>query len=385
MKVFHSVVLLFFLSSNLLASHLSSASIRYECLGSENYQYEIVIYRDCNSGSAQFNNPLQVGIYLGYDVFDVLNVVMTSQEDVQIESYTDCDLNSFNYCLQKATYIFEINLPTQSEKYVVFHSRCCFSETIGYLIDPAMNGLAFLSELSPLAQLECNSQESYSFSLSRPFCANAPFELDLPLFDSEGDSLSYSMCMPFKGGGSAGVGSGGDPTACNGIAPNLYNCPPTYEPIELLPSYSAENPFPTLDGFNLNNETGSLSFVPTIQGTFIFGICVDEFRDGTLLSSQIVNLAKMDQILSSSAEFIYDEQIHLTSVTQSNIEFQFSQQIDENMKVRIVDIHGKELNFEENISRNQVNIRLREITSGMYFVRFLGSNVDSNFKIFIPS
>ena len=384
MKVFRLIALFILVSTSLSAAHISSASISYKCLGNENYEFELIIYRDCDGGGAQFDNPVRIGVYSGDDYVTEASIEITSQENVVVESYLDCSLSPESYCIEKASYIFEFNLPTQSENYKVFYTRCCWSSSIANLLDPNMTGITVVSEISPLAQLACNSQEAYSFSLSTPLCSNVPYELSLPLFDSEGDSLVYSMCLPYKGGGSAGATTPGSADACDGVTPAPLNCPPTYEPVELLPQYTADNPFPTVDGFDIDSINGTISFTPTIQGSYLFGLCVEEYRNGVLLSSQILNLAKWDEIVSSTEDYVEEYDLRINSVSATRIEFVSNINISKDVKIEIFDRQGKIIRSSTRINSNLIEINCQQLSSGLYFVNFWRSGILQTVKVLVP-
>jgi hypothetical protein len=387
MKVFKTIALILVVSSSLWAAHISSASISYTCLGNDTYAYELVIFRDCTFGGAQFDNPVRIGVYSGDNFLETLNVPLSftdDVEDVEFETYPNCEVNSESYCVQKGTYSFELNLPTQLEEYVVFYTRCCFSANVANMLDGDRTGITVVCEISPLAQMECNSQDTPSFNLTRPYCLNTLYESDLPTVDSEGDSLAYSMCLPYRGGGPQGATEPGDANGCSGVTPNPVICPPSYEPIELLPEFSEEDPFPTLDGFTLDNINGTLSFTPTIQGVYHFGLCVEEYRNGALLSSTIINLAKWDERISSSEDIIDDYDLRVSAVSDSYLELVTDIDISQNINVSILDVSGKSIDCNKTINTHSITLDFNSLSSGIYFVKVSGSRINETMKVFIP-
>jgi gliding motility-associated-like protein len=114
------------------------------------------------------------------------------------------------------------------------------------------------------------------FNLFPPLfiCVNQPFTFNHAATDSDGDSLSYSFYTPYNGDN--GVGPL-DPTFPSNTA--------SFIPITFLGGYSATSPLGT--PLTLNATTGLLTGTPTIQGQFVVGIMVKEYRNGIYLGQTL--------------------------------------------------------------------------------------------------
>ena len=57
-------------SSSVNATHIVGGELHYKYLGSDRYEFTLVIYRDCINGRPWFDNPAYIG------VFDTSNTVV---------------------------------------------------------------------------------------------------------------------------------------------------------------------------------------------------------------------------------------------------------------------------------------------------------------------
>jgi len=71
----------------------------------------------------------------------------------------------------------------------------------------------------------------------------------------------------------------------NQVAPDPESPPPFEEVIFQLPTYSANKPLGGSPEVTIDPFTGLITGTPNIQGQHVVAICVDEFRDGELLST----------------------------------------------------------------------------------------------------
>ncbi|MEZ4926758.1 MAG: HYR domain-containing protein [Saprospiraceae bacterium] len=284
----HSLLfaLILLCSTSLLATHIVGGGITYECLGDAGngnmrYRFTMKVYRDCLNGQAQFDNPAHIGIYRG-----------TFQNNVYIDDFDialggiavvginepDCINNLPNICLQEATYTWERVLPVSPQSYFVEYQRCCRTNAIANIIAPEDAGATYFAELTPEAQQSCNSSPVFNNFPPVVICNNYPLEVDYSVTDPDGDQLVYSFCAPYSGGGQGGPGN------CNSPAPNPPCPPPFDEVVFIAPLYSASQPLGGNPVITINPQTGFISGTPTMNGQFVVGVCVEEYRNGVLLS-----------------------------------------------------------------------------------------------------
>jgi gliding motility-associated-like protein len=140
-------------------------------------------------------------------------------------------------------------------------------------------------ELTPEAQDVCNISPVFNDFPPIVICANEPLVFDHSASDADGDQVVYQFCTPIIGGGLAGLdGNQAAANSCVGVTPNPA-CPPPFADVNfILPTYTELNPMAGNPLISINPVTGLISGTPTIQGQFVVGVCVEEYRNGELLS-----------------------------------------------------------------------------------------------------
>lgn len=284
----HSLIfaLLFLCSGSLLATHIVGGGITYECLGDNGngnmrYRFTMKVYRDSLNGTAQFDDPARIAIYRGSFQSNTFvtnfNVGLGSVVPVSINQ-PDCINNLPNIHLQEATYTWERLLPVSNQSYFVEYQRCCRTNAIANILNPDDTGATYYVEITPEAQQLCNSSPVFNNFPPVVICNNYPLEVDYSVTDPDGDQLIYSFCAPYAGGSNGGGGN------CNSPSPNPP-CPPPFMEVTFAgPLYSASQPMGGNPIISINPQTGFISGTPNMNGQFVVGVCVEEYRNGVLLS-----------------------------------------------------------------------------------------------------
>ncbi len=273
------LLILFFtgLSIRLLATHIVGGEITYRCLGDDNYEITLTVYRDCYNGVPWFDQPARVGVYeKGSDSVLVRNLALAynafSNDTLPIQLNNPCLTVPPDVCVHKATYKTIVNLPYNPNGYILVYQRCCRNRLIRNLPDPLNTGISFITEISAQSQLECNNAATFINWPPVAICVHQPLDFDHAASDPDGDSLAYRLCTPLNG-----------PDSLRPI-PNPPLAPPYQELIWLDPPYNLMNILGG-DPLVIDPITGFMTGVPNIIGNFVVGVCVDEFRNGSLLST----------------------------------------------------------------------------------------------------
>jgi len=188
-------------------------------------------------------------------------------------------------CVEKATYTFTTTLSAGAQSYHIVYQRCCRNNTINNITNPEDTGATFTIELTPAAQQNCNSSPTYNDFPPIVICAGVDINFDHSATDPDGDQLVYKFCSPIQGGGVEGTTDNpGDASACTGVMPTPA-CPPPFAAVNfVLPTYDQNNPMGGDPQISIDAVTGLISGVPDIQGQFVVGVCVEEYRNGVLQS-----------------------------------------------------------------------------------------------------
>ena len=283
------------LPNSVSARHIIGGEITYVCNGGGSYDFTMKVFRDCFGGGADFDNPAVVTIYRGnlppYNIISNIDASLESQQEIESDA-NPCLIVPPNICVEEAIYTFTVTgLNPGNQSFHVSYQRCCRNETIDNIVEPGDAGATYTIEITPTAQGLCNNSPEYNEFPPTVICANEPLNFDHSASDIDGDQLVYSFCSPILGGGLQGTPEvPGDPTACNGVSPDPA-CPPPYNDVtfQLISGYSAGSPMgPPVGGtpqLSIDPNTGLITGTPTLVGQYVVGVCVDEYRAGTLLST----------------------------------------------------------------------------------------------------
>ena len=275
-------------------THIVGGDVTYECLGFNadssqvTLKVEFTMYRDTESGGAQFDNNAVFGVWNGsgdnwsfYTRFD--NQQFFDRADIDIEDDPCVDIPS-NVGVEKAVYSFDVILEVNGDDYIIGYQRCCRNPTITNLINPGDTGAAFQIEVTAEALALCNNSPKFNNFPPIFVCANFDIDFDHSATDAEGDVLVYEFCAPLQAGGTVGTDMNpGNPESCEGVRPSPQNCRPTFDNVNFAPGFSATNPMQGNPVVRIDPTTGLISGAPTIIGQYVVGVCVKEFRNGVLL------------------------------------------------------------------------------------------------------
>jgi len=250
--------------------------ITYRCLGGNTYEVTLAMYRDCVNGSAlaQFDDPASIGIFdadgnlqIQLGTFGQLLIPFNADDTLSLES--DCMVGGGGVCVQQTFYVDTIELPFRPGGYQLVYQRCCRNETLVNVVDPLETGSTWVTTISEQALQECNTSPTYREWPPIFICVNEEINYDHSAMDPDGDSLVYRLCTPLAG------------ATRSKPLPQPPNFPP-YEEVLFAAPYSLDN---LLGGDALQiDENGQLSGLPNTIGQFLVGVCVEEYRNGQLLS-----------------------------------------------------------------------------------------------------
>jgi len=245
----------------------------YTCMGDNTYEVTMEIFRDCNSSGAGFDAPATFVVFdsTGDGLFQI-QAFPSSPEIIEADLNSPCLSLPPDICVEAAQYVFEVELPDDQQMYQVVYQRCCRNQTIVNLTNPSAQGLTIVAEIPPASAGVCNNRPSFNNLPPPVLCAQEALIFDHSATDIDGDSLAYKLCSPFLGG------------TQNNPQPVPPSDPP-YDPVEWAVGFDAENPLNADPGLEIDVNTGLLTGTPLQLGQFVIGVCVEEWRDGQLLST----------------------------------------------------------------------------------------------------
>ncbi len=258
------------------ATHVVGGEMTYRCLGNNEYEITLRVYRDCFFGDldAFFDSTASVGIFDANNLLvDTLNIPYTGINDtLEVELPDSCLQIPSTICVHTTIYKDTVTLLPSSGGYTIAYQRCCRNATVQNIFDPLETGATFSVRISELALQECNTGAQFGDWPPIFVCVNDPIVWDHSAFDPDGDSLVYSLCTPLSGG-----------TLLMGM-PQPPAAPPYNTVVWKDPPYNLDNLMGGPDPLKIDAQTGELTGTPNVIGQFVVGVCVEEYRDGELIS-----------------------------------------------------------------------------------------------------
>ena len=271
------------------ALHIIGGEMTYVCTGPDPanpnnmiYDFTMKVYRDCQGNGAPFDSETPNGVQASVTFFLETNELNVLYLEAPIITLIDplennpCIEIPANVCVQEGIYTFSQSLAVQGISYNVVYQRCCRNSSISNIIAPDDSGATYFVEITPTSQIECNSSPTFNEFPPAVICVDIPLEFDHSATDLEGDQLVYSFCAPLTGGSTGG-----------NVAPDPDEPPPFNSVNFILPNYSELNPMGGNPQIDIDPLTGLITGTPTVQGQFVVGICVEEYRNGELIGRLI--------------------------------------------------------------------------------------------------
>lgn len=259
-----------------MATHIVGGAISYRCLGNDQYEITVRVYRDCFNAApgADFDDPASIGIFdrAGLLVADVR--VPFVSEDTLANIPSECLVIPGNVCVNTTTYVTTVELPFREGGYQLVYQRCCRNETIQNLVNPLETGATYDIWLTEESMLTCNSSPVFKEWPPIFICVNDELNFDHSAIDADGDSLVYKLIAPLQGGTFA------EPM------PQPPNPPPYDDVLLIEPTYSVDNFLGFGEPLKVDQDNGLMTVTPSILGQFVVGVSVEEYdrETGTLLS-----------------------------------------------------------------------------------------------------
>lgn len=273
------VIFCFFEINEARATHIIGGEITYKCLGNQQYEITLVVFRDCYNGNPQafFDDPASIGIFdKNWGLLDQLLIPFeTSLNDtLDVVLSNPCLAAPPDVCVHTTTYKGVVQLPFQPGGYRLVYQRCCRNTLIQNIVDPLDVGASFITEITEAGLLTCNNSPVFKNWPPIAICHDEPIDFDHSATDVDGDSIVYKICQPL-----------------NGASPQI----PMPQPPDATTIYDVEwsagfgltnmlnNPI-NADTMKIDLHTGFITGVPNLLGNFVVAICIEEYRNGVLLT-----------------------------------------------------------------------------------------------------
>ncbi|MDQ3191467.1 MAG: hypothetical protein M3Q58_07735, partial [Bacteroidota bacterium] len=287
-KIYHLLfvfISLTFFSYQVKATHISGGEITYTCLGPNQFEVTLTLFRDCSgstmstsewitfSNTCGLANPsLTVTLQNPATGTNCTGTALSCATEV---SQLCASQSSNSTCnggtlpgMQKYVYKGIVTFPGTCNTWTMNYGLCCRNPAVNVTTATSYNFHAQTTMNS--ASEACNNSPIFTSQPIPYVCAGQPVSYNYGVQEADGDQLVFSLV--------------------NGLQNATTSLP-------YAAGYSGAVPIP---GITINANTGQLNFTPTTIGNFVVAIRVDEFRNGVLIGTTMRDIQFVVQSCSNS-------------------------------------------------------------------------------------
>lgn len=237
------------------ATHFSGGEIYWDCLGNNQYEITLVVYRDCAGINVDPNVTLQLQSPCGNT-----SVVVSTPGGTEISQLCGAELPN-STCnggtlpgIEQYIYTATVTL-APCDSWTISYTNIYRNNAIVNLQNPGTQRTYIRATLNTLAMNPCNDSPQFTNTAIPYVCMGYPISYSFGAFDPEGDSLSYTLI---------------DAMGINGA------------PIPYVAPYTGGEPIP---GITLDPVTGQVNFTLNTQGNWVVVVQVNHYVNGVLVGT----------------------------------------------------------------------------------------------------
>ena len=287
------LALFLFVSMQSNATHITGGNIEYICLGNNQYEVSLTVFRDCN----------------GIGLWNTTNLSFTSNTCIDFTTIAHLDPNypvfstpvcptatqacnsSTVYGIERYVYRDTVTLAS-CDDWVIAWSICCRSPNITTLYNPSGEVFYIETELDATIS-SCDNSPSFINKMPDIYVCgvNSLIQINCAATDTDGDSLVYSLIDALN-----------SPTSIVSY----------YSPLSGISPIIATT-------VNLNSSTGILSFMPTTVQRVVFVIQVEEYRNGVKIGAVVREFSTVIGTCTNNNTSPVVNSINGTTINNGNI------------------------------------------------------------------
>ncbi len=289
--------MLFLMPLSFFANHIVGGEIYYDQIGTGTYKVTLKLYRDCSiSTNPPFDDPASVMVFNANGGYvKTLEMNFNGASNVPNTINNPCINLPDDICVQEAVYQEQIYLAPRTGGYYLVYQRCCRNNTIVNLINPGIVGSTYMEHIPGPEQAAVNSSPRYNTRPDKFICNGFDIQYNHAATDPDGDSLVYSFSSPFTGLDACcpKLGTGAAPNASSPECPvppatcPVVGNPPPYNTVPFVSPYSGAIPISSSPVINIHPQTGLISGKPNVNGQWVVGVLVKEYRNGKLIGEHL--------------------------------------------------------------------------------------------------
>jgi hypothetical protein len=251
------IVFSFLSISSSYGTHIMGGELTYTCLGNNQYELTLIIYRDCNGinlGSTQIINQIDdCGTSTNHSIplisFQEITPVCPNIQG------TACNGGGGVYGIEEFIYKTTLTLAPNCTNINFSWNLCCRNYAINTLSSPGSESM-YIQTVIPDASI-CNSSPIFLNNPTPFACVGQLVNYNHGAVDSDNDDLVFSLvdCMD-----------------------DAYNS------VVYVAGLGALNPLSTSNGVSINPNTGGITFTPNQAQVGVICVLVEEYRNGIKIS-----------------------------------------------------------------------------------------------------
>lgn len=244
---------------SLFASHVAGGDITYSCIGPNQYQVTLTLYRDCN-GMDLANTESIVYRSTACGVNATLGLTLQSESDITPlcpTAQSACNGGSGSLGIERFVYTGILNLPPGCTDWILSYQMCCRNGSITNLNGPSSQDFYVQTTLNNTV-VPCNSSPYFTNVPQTFACVGETINFQQLAVDPDGDVLVYSLV-------------------------NGMNAPASN--VAYTGGFNGTNPFTV--PLTINSATGEITFTPDVPQVAVVAVLVQEYRAGVLIGSVI--------------------------------------------------------------------------------------------------
>lgn len=262
------IILFLFLILGILnfskASHIVGGDLTVKWVGptKNDFQIQLRVFRYCGSGAASMPTSFDVRIY-DKVTNTLINTVTINNPTINANlPFGDACFTPTGLCVDEGLFIQNVTIADNPNGYYLSAQICCRNGTITNIQTPASAGMTFYCEIPDpgnTSTLNNSNPDMGPYPMDAYLCVNSTKNFNFSVTDVDGDSLYYSLVTPLND-----VPFGAGP----------------YSTVNWAAGYSLANIVGGTPPMSINGNTGVMTASPSLLGTFVFAVRVEEFRNG---------------------------------------------------------------------------------------------------------
>lgn len=267
-KLFFLVFCILGIQHQTWATHAVGADLTYTCLGGNTYEVTLRFYRDCGGVAAPSNPSISIsGSSSCASVTSSVNLSLVSSQEVSqvcAGAQTSCAGGSIQGT-QEYVYRGQVQLPAGCDSYTISFTECDRNSSITNI--QSNNTCIYIETVINTNLAPCNNSPQFNNLPVLYSCQAQLSQFNHGFYDTDGDSLSFTLVNPKTTGGAN---------------------------IPFVSGLSATTPLRLATGttFQFNSANGQMTFTPAANTgqVAVISVLIEEFRNGQKIGSMIRDL-----------------------------------------------------------------------------------------------